>query len=56
MLKEHDVNKTIMFCVPIVLRERERLAEIFWVRFDSSLSVSMPHIMYTIGYGWWAYR
>ena len=42
-LFEHDVKKPIMFCVPIILRERGRLAEIFRVRFEPSLSVVMSH-------------
>jgi len=55
-LFEHDVNRPIIFCVPIDLRERGTLAEIFRIRFTPPLSVSLPHVMYSVGYERWIYR
>ena len=42
-LFEHDVGKPIKFCVPIVLKRRGKLAQIFRVRFEPSPSVLSSH-------------
>ena len=41
-LFEHDVGKPIMFCVPIILRNCGKIAEIFRVSFQPSLAGSRP--------------
>ena len=42
-LFEYDVGKPIMFCVPIILRNRGKIAEIFRVSFQPSLASSRPY-------------
>lgn len=50
-LFEHDVGKPIMFCIPIILKKRGRIAEIFRVSFRPPSSVPLPHKVYSIGHG-----
>ena len=38
-LFEHDVGKPIMFCVPIILKNRGKIAEIFRVSIQPSLAI-----------------
>lgn len=42
-LFEHDVGKPIMFCVPIILKNRGKIAEIFRVSFQPSLGIPWPY-------------
>ena len=51
-----DSFRSIMFCIPITVKIRGRLAEIFRVRFNPSPSVSPPHKIYSVGCGRWVYR
>lgn len=55
-LFEHDVGKSIMFCIPIILKKRGRIAEIFRVIFQPSSSVPRSHKIRSTGYGGWVYR
>lgn len=54
--ESNDSFKSILFCIPITVKIRGRLAEIFRVRFDPSPGFSPPHKVYSVGYGRWVYR
>lgn len=49
-LFEHDVGKPIMFCIPIILKKRGKIAEIFRVRSRPPLTVPRPTKVLSIGY------
>lgn len=50
-LFEHDVGKPIMFCIPIILKGRGRIAEIFRVSFQLSSDIPWPHNICSAGHG-----
>lgn len=54
-LFEHDVGKPIMFCIPIILKNRGKIAEIFRVSLRPPLASRGLNI-HSVGYRGWVYR